>query len=374
MDLPDDDITGRFIQEAREHLAAIEARLPSAGQPGTAAGEEFFGPMIRAVHSIKAGAGIAGLRHVRDLARMLEILLRMILGRQLAPGEAVPAMLGGAGQLRTLLGQGGDGEGADGEAGDVSATLDALSALAISRFPKESQARLEAWVEIPLPGGSCFSLPLLGIEQALQGGKFLYLVEYDLTRDVQARGKSPLDVIAAMESSGIILDCREVREPQQDPDSPPPGRIPFFLLYATVVEPDVVSYLFALDSSRITQIGPESLAAPTPDAPAAFAAFPVEPAASAEELAALRGEVLAALNAKVPLILELGQGGALATAVVQFLCAAHRGALARGLDFALRGADAPAHQARLKLLGFPAAPAPFCPAGACPLCGDGCPA
>ncbi|WP_243312680.1 STAS domain-containing protein [Fundidesulfovibrio agrisoli] len=112
----------------------------------------------------------------------------------------------------------------------------------------------------------------------------------------------------------------------------------------------------------------EAQGAPSPATPAVFA---LDPAASPEELDALRGEVLAALSAKAPVVLELGQGGVVGTAVVQFLCAAHRSALARGLDCTLRGADAPAHQARLKLLGFPAATAPFCPPGACPLCGDG---
>ena len=112
----------------------------------------------------------------------------------------------------------------------------------------------------------------------------------------------------------------------------------------------------------------EAQAPPSPAIPAVFA---VDPAASPEELDALRGEVLAALDAQAPLTFELSQGGVVGTAVVQFLCAAHRSALARGLDFTLLGADAPAHQARLKLLGFPASPAQSCPPGACPLCGEG---
>lgn len=118
-------------------------------------------------------------------------------------------------------------------------------------------------------------------------------------------------------------------------------------------------------SSRSLQ---EAKAAPSP---ASIAVFAVDPAASPEELAALRGEVLTALDAEAPLTFELGQEGVVGTAVVQFLCAAHRSALARGLGFTLLGADAPAHQARLKLLGFPASPAHFCPPGVCPLCGEG---
>jgi len=367
----EDDIMACFIEDAREHLAGIEANLMDLEQSGTDLDMELVNTIFRAAHSIKGGAGFLGLANVRDLGHKLESLLHMIRCGEIRPDHHnVSAMLGGFDLLRTLV-----QKAAAGDSEDISQTLDDLSALARRHIPEENQARLDAQVDVPLPGGGAgFRLDVLSIEQALQGGRYLYLVEYDLLHDVHARGKTPLDVISAMEASGLIVDCRMDLAAVGNLDGPLCNRIPFYLLFATIVEPDVVGYLFALDTSRITPVDPAALIPAGPTAPAPLA---VDPAAAPEELAALRLEVLAALEAKAPLLMDLAQSGTVGPAVVQFLCAAHRSAQARGLGFTVRGADAPAHRARLTLLGFPAAPvAPgspgACPPGACPLLGGGC--
>lgn len=247
----DDDILRSFIEDTQEHLAGIEANLMDLEQAGADADPELVNTVFRAAHSIKGGAGFLGLDNVRDLAHKLENLLHMVRSGEVVPGHHnVSGMLKGFDLLRNLVQSGHQSNSAD-----ISQALEELGALTREHIPQEQHAHMAATVDIPLPGGRPgFSLDMLSLEQAVGGGKYLYIVEYDLIHDVQARGKTPLDVIAAMEASGLIVDCRMDLAAVGGLDEPLTNKIPFFVLFATIVEPDVVSYLFALDSSRITSV------------------------------------------------------------------------------------------------------------------------
>ena len=74
-----------------------------------------------------------------------------------------------------------------------------LSRLTAEHLSPQQLAQAAATVPIALPGGEVvFTEDELSVRQALSGGKNLYVVEYDLIHDVQARGKTPLDIISTM--------------------------------------------------------------------------------------------------------------------------------------------------------------------------------
>lgn len=270
MDHMDDDIMAMFVEDTREHLADIESCLMDMERDGADIDEELVNKVFRAAHSIKGGAGFLNLKNTRDLAHRLENVLHMVRGREIAPDtRVINILLGGFDRLRTLVER-----GPEGDAEDIAGLLADLSGLAVAHLPEEKQADLVRTVDIALPGGRVlFAEDVLSLEQAVKGGKLLYLVEYDLIHDVHARKKTPLDIFAAMEASGLILDCRMDLAAVGDLDAPAANSIPLFVLFATIVEPDVVSYLFALDERRITPVNLETLfgggrpAAPEPAAP-----------------------------------------------------------------------------------------------------------
>ena len=205
----------------------------------------------------------------------------------------------------------------------------------------------------------------------MHGGKNLYLVEYDLIHDVQARGKTPLDVITTMESSGLIVDCRMELTAVGDLDAPPVNRIPFYVLYASIVEPDIVGYLFALDVSRIHPVDLDALLPPA-DAPAPDAlvqaparefghwlltdgrqAAEVRLAPGhAPEAAAAREALLAALAAGRDTLLVWPDAQACDLALLQVLVAAARGFAARGLTLAHGDAPPPALAETIRRAGL----------------------
>ena len=362
MDQLDDEILVMFIEDSREHLGNIETALMDMERHGADIDEELVNTVFRAAHSIKGGAGFLNLANIRELAHRLENLLHMIRSRELAPDtRIINQLLAGFDRLLALVER-----GSQSDAEDIGELLAALSGVAEEHFTTEQRAQAAAMTVIALPGGAAaFTADELSLRQAVSGGKNLYLVEYDLIHDVQARGKTPLDVITTMESSGLIVDCRMDLAAVGDLDAPPVNRIPFYVLYASIVEPDIVGYLFALDVSRIHPVDLDALLPPAapaaPDVPAPDAAVPAQnqprefgpwlltdgrqaaemrlAPGQLPEAAAAREALLAALAAGRDTLLVWPQAPSCDLALLQVLIAAVRGFAARGL--ALAHGDAP---------------------------------
>jgi HPt (histidine-containing phosphotransfer) domain-containing protein len=368
MDQLDDEILVMFIEDSREHLGNIEAALMDMERHGADIDEELVNTVFRAAHSIKGGAGFLNLTNIRELAHRLENLLHMIRSRELAPDtRIINQLLTGFDRLLALVER-----GPQSDAEDIGELLAALSGVAEEHFTTEQRAQAAAKAVIALPGGAAaFEADELSLRQAVSGGKNLYLVEYDLIHDVQARGKTPLDVITTMESSGLIVDCRMELSAVGDLDAPPVNRIPFYVLYASIVEPDIVGYLFALDVSRIHPVDLDALLPPT-DAPAPDAlvqaparefgpwlltdgrqAAEVRLAPGhAPEAAAAREALLAALAAGRDTLLVWPDAQACDLALLQVLVAAARGFAARGLALAHGDAPPPALAETIRRAGL----------------------
>ncbi len=356
MDQMDDDIMSMFVEDTREHLANIESALMDMERGGADIDEELVNTVFRAAHSIKGGAGFLNLANIRDLAHRLENLLHMIRNREIVPDtRVINRLLAGFDRLLALV------ESAPtSDAEDIADMLDALSDLTAEHLPCEQRAEARAVVPIAVSpgGGALFNLDALSLRQATAEGRNLYLVEYDLIHDVQARGKTPLDVISTMESSGLIVDCRMELAAVGDLDAQPSNRIPFYVLFASIVEPDIVGYLFALEPDRIRPLDPAALlpardAAPAGECaapPAAEEAFGPWRLARDGETATLRlvpGEQADAATARDALLCALAEETPVEMlwdipprpdlALLQVLAAAARDYAGRGLTLAHRG-------------------------------------
>lgn len=348
MDQMDDEIMTMFVEDTREHLGDIESALMDMERGGADIDEELVNKVFRAAHSIKGGAGFLNLNNIRDLAHRLEGLLHMIRAREIVPDtRVINRLLAGFDRLLALV------EAAStSDQEDITAMLSELSGLTAEHLSSQQLAQAASAIPIALPGGEVvFTEDELSIRQALSGGKNLYLVEYDLIHDVQARGKTPLDIIDTMESSGLIVDCRMDLAGVGDLDAPPVNRIPFYVLFASIVEPDIVSYLFVLDSSRIHGVDVAALSAKAEGAAeetaredfgpwrleitgdrALLALEPGSPASAAEARSAL----LACLDRGASVELSWSGAGAVDLALVQVIFSAALTFARRGLGFEYR--------------------------------------
>ena len=259
MNMLDDETLRMYIEESREHLADIENDLLAIEEAGAAIDEDLVNKVFRAAHSIKGGAGFMGLDNIKELGHKIENVLGLIRSREIVPNpEVINVVLLAFDKLRELINNAHQSNEID-----IAEHLVALTDLATASFPKEEKKAISKTLDICLPDGKpVFRISEPNISEARRGGKFLYLVEYDLIRDVHHKGKTPLQVLTAMENCGMILktkvDVAAVGTLEQEAFS---HRLPCLVLFATIMAPDVIDALFEVDDQYIHLITEDMAAA-----------------------------------------------------------------------------------------------------------------
>lgn len=244
----DDELIQEYLVESREHLATIENDLLQIEQDGSAIDEQLVNRVFRAAHSIKGGAGFFNLVRIRKIAHRTESVLDMVRSRQMIPTpEVVSVLLLAFDQLREMLGR--YGESNQIEIGDF---VDALSALTASHLPAPQKDSLNSVVSLAVPGGpKMIEIGAFDLEQARRGGRTIYLIEYDLIRDIQRKDKSPLQVIGQLLKYGSIIESRCDFDSVGTLDEEPSVSILFEVLYASALEPELINDLLDLPPSKV---------------------------------------------------------------------------------------------------------------------------
>ncbi|MBN1850800.1 MAG: chemotaxis protein CheW [Deltaproteobacteria bacterium] len=260
MSIQDDETLRLYVEESMEHLSDIENDLLAIEAAGADIDEEIVNKVFRAAHSIKGGAGFMGLTNIKELAHKMENVLGMIREREMIPNpEIVNILLLSSDSLRNLL-----SSVSTSNETDISEHIDALMALTANSLPDGEQEELSDRADISFPDGkTVFKVPKYDISNARKKGNFIYLVEYDLIHDIHNKNKTPLALLKKMQESGIILDCKidmgAVGFLDSDIIS---NRIPFLVLYATILEPDMINALFEIDEERVFELTPDFIVQP----------------------------------------------------------------------------------------------------------------
>ncbi len=252
----DDETLQMFLEESREHLENIENDLLRIEEAGADVDVDLVNKVFRAAHSMKGGAGFLGLTNIKELAHKIENVLDMIRNGEVTPNpEIVNIILLAFDRLREMVENVQDSQDMD-----ISDHVVALTGITSSTLPEEEKDTLVQEVSIHNRSGKeVFRISEHDFKQSLKGGKFLYLLEFDLIHDVHRKNKTPLDVIKDMQSTGSILeltmDLETVGTLDDDAFS---NQIPLFILFSTIIEPDIINTLFDMPQERIVQIpGPE---------------------------------------------------------------------------------------------------------------------
>ena len=272
----DDSLINEFLQESREHLANIESDLLAMEEAGAHADEQLVNKVFRAAHSIKGGAGFFSLEAIQKLAHRLENALHMVRNREMVPTpEVVNILLLGFDRLRDMI-----NAPAASETLEVEDLMVALTGLATSHLPEAEKQTLATKVPLPAATGKAplVQLSEFDLKQASKGGKHIYLLDVDLIHDVHQRGRTPWAVFKELMSCGTVLDCAWDLDAVGTLDDAANNTLPFQALYASVMDPPLISHLLAIPTERITAVpvkAPEGpRAQPEPPPPAAPAKPP----------------------------------------------------------------------------------------------------
>ncbi|SLM27797.1 CheA signal transduction histidine kinase [Desulfamplus magnetovallimortis] len=256
--IEDDEILQMYIEESLEHLSDIESDLLTIEGEGENIDIDIVNNVFRAAHSIKGGAGFMGLTTIKGLAHSLENVLDLIRNKELVPTpNRISVLLTGFDKLESLMQniQTSNDE-------DVSDITDALANITKSTLAEDKQDIITNTVNIILQDGRIFpSVSQYSIEQAKNEGKYTYLVEYDLIKDIHRSNKNPIELLDSLEKTGNIIDSRiDFDSVGTLGDQSASTRIPFQILFASILEPDMASTLFDLADEYIHVVTDEMLA------------------------------------------------------------------------------------------------------------------
>ena len=235
----DDESLQMYVEESREHLEDIENDLLAIEEAGENIDEELVNKVFRAAHSMKGGAGFLGLTQIKELAHKIENVLDMIRNRQLVPTpEIVNIILLSFDRLREMI-----ENISESNEMDISEHVDALVSITSGNLPAGEEKSVKNEIEITDSSGRpIFTVKEFDLLQARKGGKFVYLIEFDLIHDIHRKDKNPLDVINDMQATGQIIDVKldldAVGTLEDDIIS---NKIPMYVLYSTIIEPDIIT-------------------------------------------------------------------------------------------------------------------------------------
>ncbi len=250
-----DDIIPEFIAESAELLEAVESGLLSMEQ-----GErdpEVINSVFRAIHSIKGGAGFVGLVKIERLAHRMEDLLNLIRNGELEPTPGImDALLHSLDVLKELFDR-----VEEHDAIDIEAAIEALNT-ALAEATGSSPAETAATRAQPTTASG---LPAFDVDPAVLKSKLRQTNVYHLRLDMakfEARGMSPLELVKEMLSMGEVLDS-VAHLPEGDEPTPV-----FDVLYATVLEPDLLAAALRLEEGDYRLLSEEDFATSSPEPPA----------------------------------------------------------------------------------------------------------
>jgi two-component system chemotaxis sensor kinase CheA len=247
----DDELIQDYLAECREHLATIETDLLAIEGGGAAIDEQLVNRVFRAAHSIKGGAGFFDLVKIRELAHKIENALELIRSRQMVPTpEVVSILLTAFDKLRELI-----GNHRESDQVEIGEFVSALTSLAAGSLPADQKSSLTEQVEMQLPEpNKHIEISAFDLSQARRGGKCIYLIEYDLIHDVQRRGKTPWEVFKNLIQCGTILETVFDLDSAGTLDEEPSNGLMLEVLYATVLEPDLIGQVVEVPPERVRLI------------------------------------------------------------------------------------------------------------------------
>lgn len=295
-----DELIGVFVEESIQHLESVEPGLLEMEKNIDHIDPEIVNGIFRAVHSIKGASGFFGFQKIGNLAHVMENLLSMLREGEMTAGqEFIDSLFAGIDALRAMFDDVGHSERFD-----TQAELDRLTRLlnradephdGISGKEKKAAAGQEnkmVVVKEKTKTGKhprTFDIPEKEIDRFVRNGQFLYTITVYLKKDLTDRGKTPLDLINSIVSTGELIESRLDIDMIQGLSDCLDNEITYVFAFATILEKDLVPAALQIPEERITvmDIGTRQLK----QEPDSSNVHPANPAAHMPETAPVPDEV-----------------------------------------------------------------------------------
>ena len=216
-----DEVYLLYLEESQEHLEDIESDLLEIEAQGEDLDDDLINRVFRAVHTVKGGAGFFSLTKIQSLAHIMENVLGKVRSKEVVVNSAmISALLDGADKLKNMVNNPDimDSIEVDDTIKEIENSLNADSgnsteSTAINEEANSTESTTIVFendvLSVRVDNNEIFNMSKDAIsasQRASTGGKFLYLVEYDVKEDIENKGKNLQDVLKEYEILTDVID------------------------------------------------------------------------------------------------------------------------------------------------------------------------
>ncbi len=263
----EDEVLSQFFEESKERLASIEDDLLELEQQGDEFDYELVNCIFTAIHSVKGGSVFFGLYKLGELANNLSLLVDRIRRNEIAlNADIIGALLEGTNLLYKMV--------KTPECIDEMNTTDILQMidhLLSINLSVEEKLVSSAYIDIRLPDGkTVFSINKYDFLRAAEddrGGSNVYLICYDLIKDIEEKNRTPWEVISELLQLCVFIDSKVDIDAIGTLDSATPDSMPFYVLISTIIDKSILGDFLGIAKENVYIVNKDGEAEPIIEQP-----------------------------------------------------------------------------------------------------------
>lgn len=237
------DLIPEFVEESLEHLKNIEEDIIIIEQ-GTA-DNELINRVFRAVHSIKGGSSFLGLKNIEHLSHKMEDIFNLVRNNDLDFTSRISSsVLTAVDKLKEMLESSEDSDNFD-----IATNLKDLEAC-LGEKPSDVVSEKVVVEDV----NSEIGLDKYTFDSLKKQGKKVYHIQFELMEKENQNYSTPLEFFREIEKTGEVVKRNVDMELVLRDDSFTGEGIPLNIVYATVLEKDLVAYIFGIEEERVVEL------------------------------------------------------------------------------------------------------------------------
>jgi chemotaxis protein histidine kinase CheA len=244
-----------YIEETNQSLAEIEENLLVLENLGDNIDISLARRIYHDMYVIRNGASLLSLSKTKELSQKIENVMGLICTQRLTPNpEVINILLQGIDCLHQLIDLIHSNEDIDID--EQSVLLTGLTSAVLPDDIKQSVTEVR---EIPLPDAKhVFQIPEFNIIQELEQGKKIFILRYDLIKDVQEKSQTPFDFVRFIQQHGEMIDSVfDITSIGTLEEQELGSEMPYFVLLATTLSFEQLIKSLGVQSHQIKQVKSE---------------------------------------------------------------------------------------------------------------------
>jgi len=241
-----------YIEETNQTLADIEKNLLVLEDMGPNVDMPLANLVYNAMHVIKNGASLLSLSKIKELSQKIENVLGLICTSRLTPNpEVINILFQGIDRLYQLIKKIHSDEDMD-----IDEQTVLLTGLTSAVLPDDIKQSVTEVRDIQVPDAEHgFHIAEFNLIQVLEQGKNIYVLTFDLIKDVQEKNNTPLSFVRFMQEHGEVIDSRfDIKSIGTLEENEISSEMPYFVLFASTLSYDELISLLGVQSYQIKPV------------------------------------------------------------------------------------------------------------------------